>query len=389
MEPRPPSVRMVVRRAAETAPRGRIFRHERDRRDIPRHADRSPQRHRHAPRRRHARGHRRRRRRRRSPRRRPDDAPARAARRRAARQARRAVLSDRHDGEPGRRAVHSAPGTEILVDDDAHLVNLTSAGIAALRGRAAAVHSRRPDALRRGRPSARALAPRPAIRRAPRSCRVENTHNGAGGADHVARTSCARSRTSRASSNVPVHLDGARLWNVEAATGVAVGEFAACADTVMVSFSKGLGAPVGAALAGSVDAHGCRVDRSQATGRRAAAVGHHRCRGAVRHRAQSRSARRGSRERDAVRCRASATRAARRVVPPDTNIVMIDLPSHGRGAERGARARARAGCSSACGAPTRLRAVTHLDVSERDSRRGWRDRPRGARRAVESTRVAG
>jgi hypothetical protein len=47
-----------------------------------------------------------------------------------------------------------------------------------------------------------------------------------------------------------VHLDGARLWNACAATGTAPAAFAACAATVMVSFSKGLGAPVGAVLAG-------------------------------------------------------------------------------------------------------------------------------------------
>ena len=46
------------------------------------------------------------------------------------------------------------------------------------------------------------------------------------------------------------YLDGARLWNVSAATGLPVAELAAPFDLVMVSMSKGLGAPAGSLLAG-------------------------------------------------------------------------------------------------------------------------------------------
>jgi threonine aldolase len=48
-----------------------------------------------------------------------------------------------------------------------------------------------------------------------------------------------------------LHLDGARLWNAAVATGIAEAEYAAPFDTVSVCFSKGLGAPVGSALAGT------------------------------------------------------------------------------------------------------------------------------------------
>jgi threonine aldolase len=47
-----------------------------------------------------------------------------------------------------------------------------------------------------------------------------------------------------------VHLDGARLWNASVASGVPIHEWASVADTVMMCFSKGLGAPVGSILAG-------------------------------------------------------------------------------------------------------------------------------------------
>ena len=76
---------------------------------------------------------------------------------------------------------------------------------------------------------------------------VENTHNEAGGTvwpmeaiDDV--TGAARHLGMRA------HLDGARLWNASAATGIPVSTYAAPFDTVSVCFSKGLGAPIGSAL---------------------------------------------------------------------------------------------------------------------------------------------
>ena len=50
-----------------------------------------------------------------------------------------------------------------------------------------------------------------------------------------------------------MHLDGARLWNASIASGVAMHEYGACAHTVSVCFSKGLGAPVGSALASDSD----------------------------------------------------------------------------------------------------------------------------------------
>src|SRR5262249_59042274 len=50
---------------------------------------------------------------------------------------------------------------------------------------------------------------------------------------------------------LPIHLDGARLWNASIATGISLRDLSILADTVMVDFSKGLGAPIGAVLAGT------------------------------------------------------------------------------------------------------------------------------------------
>ena len=81
---------------------------------------------------------------------------------------------------------------------------------------------------------------------------LENTHNRGGGsvwplARFQAVVKAARER------GLVVHLDGARLFNAQIASGVAVGEYGKAVDTVSICFSKGLGAPVGSALCGSED----------------------------------------------------------------------------------------------------------------------------------------
>src|SRR5262249_27646334 len=77
---------------------------------------------------------------------------------------------------------------------------------------------------------------------------VENPHNRAGGRVFPESDVRAIAATSRA-RGLGLHLDGARLWNAAVATGRSVAELAAPFDTVNVCFSKGLGAPVGSALA--------------------------------------------------------------------------------------------------------------------------------------------
>ena len=54
-------------------------------------------------------------------------------------------------------------------------------------------------------------------------------------------------------ASVPIHLDGARIFNAAAAAGVDPGEIAAEVDTVMFCLSKGLGAPIGSVLCGPAD----------------------------------------------------------------------------------------------------------------------------------------
>jgi len=79
---------------------------------------------------------------------------------------------------------------------------------------------------------------------------LENTHNIGGGKVWPLEQLKAVFDAGRA-RGVKLHLDGARLWHATAATGIAESEYARHFDTVSVCFSKGLGAPVGSALAGS------------------------------------------------------------------------------------------------------------------------------------------
>src|SRR3984957_3272790 len=79
---------------------------------------------------------------------------------------------------------------------------------------------------------------------------IEHTHMAASGAPWSMDRLQA---VAAAAGAVPIHMDGARLFNAEAATGTAAAEWAAPATTVMCCLSKGLCAPVGSLLAGPGD----------------------------------------------------------------------------------------------------------------------------------------
>lgn len=86
--------------------------------------------------------------------------------------------------------------------------------------------------------------PRPAL-----VC-VENTHMPANGAPWPLERLHAVADAAR---NLPIHLDGARLFHAEVATGTPASDYASVATTVMCCLSKGLAAPVGSLLAGPAD----------------------------------------------------------------------------------------------------------------------------------------
>ena len=252
-------------------------------------------------------------------------------------------------------------GSEVLADYASHVLDRECAGAAALAGvqvRAIVPRAGRltidAPAVAAAVAAARSRVPGPSL-----VC-LENTHNGAGGVVTAVEETEAIAAVAR-ERGLPVHLDGARLWNAAAALGVPEARLAAPADTVMVAFSKGLGAPIGAALAGdaAVIAEAKVVRKRLGGGMRqsgivAAAALH----GLEHHRARLRD--------DHARARTLATRVTgvdgARVVPPDTNIVMIDLP-HPVASDVAARTGA-AGVRVSAWTDARLRCVTHLDIDD-------------------------
>ena len=79
---------------------------------------------------------------------------------------------------------------------------------------------------------------------------IENTHNRSGGSVWPLEQIASVAMTAR-KHGLSLHLDGARLWNASSMSGISEAEYASYFETVSVCYSKGLGAPIGSALAGS------------------------------------------------------------------------------------------------------------------------------------------
>lgn len=134
-------------------------------------------------------------------------------------------------------------GDEVICETDAHFLHYEGGSVAAHLGLVA-----RPVAGSRGVFTAAAIEPliRGGSEHNPRSAvvAIENTHNAAGGSVFPLDEATKISDLCR-SKGVRMHIDGARIFNAQAATGTPVAEWAALADTVTFCFSKGLGAPIG------------------------------------------------------------------------------------------------------------------------------------------------
>ena len=186
-----------------------------------------------------------------------------------------------------------------------------------------------------------------------RAISIENTHNFGGGSVLPVEEMQAL-RAFASGVGAAVHLDGARIWNAHVATGVPLEVYGGLVDVLAVCLSKGLGAPVGSLLVGSVAAVAeGRVWRKRMGGGMRqvgilAAAGLH----ALDHHV----------ERLAEDHANAAVLAEACGIDPagvDTNIVAVDVPE---AASVVAAAREAGVLVSAVG-PRTVRAVTHLDVS--------------------------
>ncbi|MFN8602457.1 MAG: GntG family PLP-dependent aldolase [Candidatus Binatia bacterium] len=254
--------------------------------------------------------------------------------------------------------VLTAHGDLMLASEGAHVLRYESGAAAALSGVQIATIGRAgvfdADDVRR------ALTP-PDHHHPPCTLvAVENTHNTSGGRVFpwdVLRdvAACARERGLR------LHLDGARLFNAEVASGIPAARWAEPFDTVSFCFSKGLGAPVGSVVCGSaatVDRlH--RVRKMLGGGMRQAGI----LAAAALHALEHNVARLADDHANAARLARGLVELGLGVDPlPETNIVLFGAPDR---PDFAARLR-ESGVLVNSVSPGRFRAVTHLDVSSED-----------------------
>ncbi|MDX1997097.1 MAG: GntG family PLP-dependent aldolase [Thermoanaerobaculia bacterium] len=147
--------------------------------------------------------------------------------------------------------LHARPGSEVICDSRSHVVFYEMGALAALSGLLPRTIETAWGQLEPGAVES-LIAPDVSYRARTALVLVENSHNVCGGTVYTpeqldAVVGVARRR------GLPVHLDGARLWNAAVAAGVPESRFSAGVDTVNVCLSKGLGAPVGSVLCGSAE----------------------------------------------------------------------------------------------------------------------------------------
>jgi threonine aldolase len=145
--------------------------------------------------------------------------------------------------------VHTRPGQEVICEQRAHIFNYEMGMLAHFSGCVARPVSAE-DGILTWELVQKWIAPKIYYRAQTGLISLENTSNMAGGSVYppaVADEICDRAHD----AGLPVHLDGARVFNAAVALGKPVAEITRKFDSVMFCLSKGLGAPVGSMLVGS------------------------------------------------------------------------------------------------------------------------------------------
>jgi threonine aldolase len=274
-------------------------------------------------------------------------------------------------------SVHCQSGDEILLQESAHPLLYEVGGPAALVGAVLRTLGG-PRGLFTAEQVRDAVRPPAYYMPRTRAISVEQTSNVAGGVCwplEQIEAVCTAART----GGLVAHMDGARLLNAVVASGTSARAFAAPFDSVWIDLSKGLGAPVGAVLAGSRDfiEQAWRFKQRFGGAMRQAgiiaaagvyALRHHVDRLAEDHEQASRLA----------HGLAALPGVALDPARVETNIVVFDVSGTGLSGEIfGARTLASHGVRFSVLGPTTVRAVTHLDIP-----------PDGITRAIEAARAA-
>jgi threonine aldolase len=148
--------------------------------------------------------------------------------------------------------VHTRPGDEIVIEERGHVLNYELGASAVLSG-----VTIRPIKSADGSGHLTWNEIKPALKINPPYYQawtglicLENTHNFAGGSVMTA-AACAEVCREAHAVGLPVHMDGARIFNASVALNQSVAELTRDCDSVMFTLSKGLGAPAGSMLLGS------------------------------------------------------------------------------------------------------------------------------------------
>jgi threonine aldolase len=195
---------------------------------------------------------------------------------------------------------------------------------------------------------------------------IENTHNRCGGTLYPVEAMRELYGVCN-SRGIPLHLDGARIWNAHAASGTPLSDYGAAVDSISICFSKGLGAPVGSMLLGPRDfivrAHKYRKifgGGMRQAGVLAAAALH-----AVREHLPllAKDHERAESFADALASCSKAVIDRRRV---QTNMVLLDFTNSDMKADRAQELLKERGVLIGMGMGASLRAVFHIDLNDDD-----------------------
>jgi threonine aldolase len=262
--------------------------------------------------------------------------------------------------------VHCRLGDEVIADRTAHIINAETGGPAANSG----VMIRPidgPNGVFTGEQVKAALRD-PNSRNAPRSrmVSIENTSNGGYGTVWPLATMQGVADVARA-AGVALHMDGARLCNASVKSGTRPADYAACVDTLWLDYTKGLGAPVGASLAGPKDLIKEAWRQKQMLGgsmRQSGVIA------AAALYALDNNWDRLAEDHDNARHLSEGLANIEGIeidVPRmQTNLVFFDVTKPGWSSARLVEACRERGVGIGANTATRIRAVTHLDVSRKD-----------------------
>lgn len=260
---------------------------------------------------------------------------------------------------------HTQPGDEVICEYQSHIFNYEAGSPAMLSG--VQLHPIKGDyGIIRKEDVEAAIRSKDHHFPQTRLIALENTHNRWGGTVYPLNEIEEITKLA-VTHQLKMHLDGARLWNAAVASGLTIKAYARFFDSVSLCFSKGLGAPVGSVIAGDADfiqrAHYYR--KAYGGGMRQAGI-----LAAAALFAMENNFNRLQEDHRRARMLAEATNGIDGFVVDligvQTNIVIMDTSLSGNSAVHFCEQLNERGIKMLAISPTRIRAVTHLHITDND-----------------------